>query len=168
MRLPKRASYCKQAYTESLRRLFCFCSDYLYSQRMRRMLEISVAVGSNLELLFVCVCVCFVIICVNLQITCFLPFFESFSASVFSSCASSHLLLGLPSSLSVCSFVYETEHFNGVAELLEILGRYVGGLWASDTHLHSALLLLMLLAWVTETWERQQNSTQLCYLAVVL
>lgn len=24
------------------------------------------------------------------------------------------------------SFVYETEHFNGVAELLEILGRYVG------------------------------------------
>lgn len=115
-----------------------------------------------------CVCVCFVIICVNLQITCFLPFFESFSACVFLSCAFSHLLLGLPPSLSVCSFVYETEHFNGVAELLEILGRYVGGLWASDTHLHSALLLLMLLAWVTETWERQQNSTQLCYLAVVL
>lgn len=28
----------------------------------------------------------------------------------------------------VCSFVYETEHFNGVAELLEILGRYVEAL----------------------------------------
>lgn len=166
MCLPKRGSYCKQAYTESLRRLFCFCSDYLYSQRMRRILEISVAVGSNLELFFVCVC--FVNICVHLQMTFFMAFFESFSACVFSSCAFSHLLLGLPPSLSVCSFVYETEHFNGVAELLEILGRYVGGLWASDTHLHSALLLPMLLAWVTETWERQQNSTQLCCLAVVL
>lgn len=33
--------------------------------------------------------------------------------------ASSHL--SFPSRLA--SFVYETEHFNGVAELLEILGR---------------------------------------------
>jgi len=24
-----------------------------------------------------------------------------------------------------CSFIYETEHHNGIAELLEILGRYV-------------------------------------------
>ena len=24
----------------------------------------------------------------------------------------------------LCSFIYETEHHNGIAELLEILGRY--------------------------------------------
>ena len=24
----------------------------------------------------------------------------------------------------ICRFIYETEHFNGVGELLEILGRY--------------------------------------------
>lgn len=36
-------------------------------------------------------------------------------------------LLALILSLLSClvSFVYETEHFNGVAELLEILGRFV-------------------------------------------
>lgn len=40
---------------------------------------------------------------------------------------SGRVLLALILSLLSClvSFVYETEHFNGVAELLEILGRFV-------------------------------------------
>lgn len=41
------------------------------------------------------------------------------------------LFCSSPSLCLLCSFVYETEHFNGVAELLEILGRYVE---ASDRH----------------------------------
>lgn len=34
-----------------------------------------------------------------------------------------YVIWSFPSCLA--SFVYETEHFNGVAELLEILGRFV-------------------------------------------
>lgn len=37
------------------------------------------------------------------------------------------------------SFVYETEHFNGVAELLEILGRYVKATLLCHTELSSTL-----------------------------
>lgn len=42
------------------------------------------------------------------------------------------LILLLPSCL--LSFVYETEHFNGVAELLEILGRFVDHVLCGSDH----------------------------------
>lgn len=56
-------------------------------------------------------------------------------------CLDSVLVLNLL--LLPCSFVYETEHFNGVAELLEILGRYV--LCSSFLLLSSPTLLSPLL-----------------------
>lgn len=51
----------------------------------------------------------------------------------------SALTVSFPSCLA--SFVYETEHFNGVAELLEILGRWVdvglSPLMDDGTHEHT-------------------------------
>lgn len=39
----------------------------------------------------------------------------------------------------ILRFIYETEHFNGVAELLEILGRFVSTI--TQTHIELILLL---------------------------
>jgi len=38
----------------------------------------------------------------------------------------------------LCSFIYETEHHNGIAELLEILGRY--NIFPTSVLHHSALV----------------------------
>lgn len=137
MCLPKRASYCKQAYTESLRRLFCFCSDYLYSQRMRRMLEISVAVGSNLELLFVCVCVLslFVLIyklpvfCHSLRVLVLVSFYRVPSLISSSVC--------LPLCLSAVLFMRRSTSTGWLS-----CWRSWGGMWgASEPQTHIYILL---------------------------